>query len=133
MTTVHARRATEALCDRRRSQGSGDDVFAYAAAKICWGWKFGLPQVRFSLADNLRLAAPQDDIDRVALAGSDVCWTRDSDAARRRVVIYCAGASSDWDNTPAWRKRLMQVLGRLELKAVGRVKHGDEILEGRTR
>jgi hypothetical protein len=84
MTTVLASRATEALRDRRRSQAS-DDVFAYAAAKIYQGWRFGLPQVRCSLADHLRLAVAQDDIDRVALAG---------------MVIYCAGASYEQTMTP---------------------------------
>jgi hypothetical protein len=67
---------TQALYERRSPQASDADVLAYAASKIFWGWRFGLAQVSFSLADHLRLAVPQGDIERVALAGDGVYWTR---------------------------------------------------------
>jgi hypothetical protein len=73
---VLAHHAIETLYERDRLQASDDEVFAYAAAKIFWGWRFGLAQVRFSLADHLRLAVPLGDIDRVALAGDGTYWTR---------------------------------------------------------
>jgi hypothetical protein len=75
-TPVDANRATEALFERRMPQAPDADVLAYAAAKIFWGWRFGLAQVRFSVADHLRLAVSLGDIDRVALAGDGVYWTR---------------------------------------------------------
>jgi hypothetical protein len=64
------------LYEPGRPQASDDDVFAYAAAKIFWGWRFGLAQVGFSLADHLRLVVPPGEIARVALAGDGVYWTR---------------------------------------------------------
>ena len=78
---VSARHAIQALYEHDRLQASDDDVFAYAAAKIFWGWRFGLAQVRFSLADHLRLAVPSGDIERVALAGDGVYWTRTESAS----------------------------------------------------
>jgi hypothetical protein len=75
-TEVDANRDTHALYERRRPQASDADVLAYAASKIFWGWRFGLTQVRFSPADHLRLAVPQGDIERVALAGDGRYWTR---------------------------------------------------------
>jgi hypothetical protein len=75
-TAIHTTGAIEALYERRRPQASDDDVFAYAAAKIYWGWRFGLTEIRFSPADRLRLAVPSGDIERVALAGDGVYWTR---------------------------------------------------------
>lgn len=73
---IHTTSAIEALYERRRPQASDNDVFSYAAAKIYWGWRFGLTEIRFSLADRLRLAVPLGDIERVALAGDGVYWTR---------------------------------------------------------
>jgi hypothetical protein len=75
-TTVDAGWVTQALHTPDRPQALDGEVFAYAAAKIYWGWRFGLGKVRFSLADRLRLAVPPRDIERVALAGDDLYWTR---------------------------------------------------------
>lgn len=50
------------------------EVFNYAAAKIYWGWKFGLEKTCFTLADRLRLGVPPGDIDRVAIRGNGVHW-----------------------------------------------------------
>ena len=50
------------------------EVFNYAAAKIYWGWKFGLEKTRFTVADRLRLGVPPGDIERVAIRGNAVYW-----------------------------------------------------------
>ncbi len=78
---INANHTLQALFEQTRykpgrPQASDDDVFAYATAKIYWGWRFGLAQVRFSLADHLRLAVPSGEIAWVALAGDGIYWTR---------------------------------------------------------
>lgn len=75
-TTIPADRVIEELYKPPRPQASDADVFAYAAAKIFWGWQFGLTHIRFSIPDHLRLGVPQGDIERVTLAGDSVYWTR---------------------------------------------------------
>ncbi len=60
--------------DKDRKPATDQEVFDYVAAKIYWGWKFGLDKTRFTLADRLRLNVPSGDIERVAIRGNGLYW-----------------------------------------------------------
>jgi hypothetical protein len=57
-----------------RSPASDEEVFNYIAGKVYWSWRFGIARTEFTLADRLRLAVPEGDIERVAMRGELVYW-----------------------------------------------------------
>ena len=64
------------------------ETFNYVASKIYWAWRFGLDQIGFSIADQLRLGVPTGDFDRVAIRGNGVFWNPSGEATTDVAVTY---------------------------------------------
>jgi len=58
----------------KHAPATDEEVFTYIAGKVYWTWRFGVARTEFTLADRLRLPAPDGDIERVAMRGESVYW-----------------------------------------------------------
>ncbi len=78
----------DAALDKDQKPATDQEVFNYVAAKIYWGWKFGLDKTRFALADRLRLNVPSGDIERVAIRGNGLYWEPSEEAPSANAPAY---------------------------------------------
>lgn len=75
---VSADAVAQSYFEKPGPRATDEEIQTYIAAKIYWGWRYGLAVVKLDGSDSRRLGVPVRDLARVAIAGDSIYWNRES-------------------------------------------------------